>query len=127
MKPATTSAREAIASALQAAGLPAYAAPMGTTPVPSVVVEPDDPYLEPSSLGRNTYRVHLRLSISVPAIDTATSLLAIELLAQEILDALPKGCDVQTLTQPALQSIGQAQGSIYAAELVLSAEATKEN
>lgn len=127
MTPATTSAREAIAAALQAAGLPAYPAPMGTTPVPSIVVEPDSPYLEPGALGRKTYRVHLRLVITVPAIDTATSLRAIEQLAQEILDALPAGCDVQELTQPALQSIGQAQGSIYAAELVLSADATKEN
>lgn len=127
MTPASTSAREAIAAALQAAGLPAYPAPLGTLPVPSIVVEPDSPYLQPSALGRGTWRVNLRLAITVPAFDTATSLAAIEVMAQNILDALPAGCDVQELSQPALQSLGQAQGSVYAAELVLAATATKEN
>lgn len=126
MIPAATSAREAIAAALQAADLPAYPAPLGTSPVPSIVVEPDSPYLQPASLGRDAWRVNLRLVITVPAIDTATSLAAIEQLAQRILDALPAGCDVQELTQPALQSLGQAQGSVYAAELVLAATAKKE-
>ena len=126
MIPASTSAREAIAAALQAADLPAYPAPLGTLPVPSIVIEPDSPYLQPVGLGRDTWRVNLRLSITVPAIDTATSLAAIEQLAQRILDALPPGCDVQELSQPSLQSLGQAQGSVYAAELVLAATAKKE-
>lgn len=127
MRPAATSVREDIAAALQAAGLPAYAAPLGTTPVPSIVVQPDAPYITPSSLGKSTWRVGLRLSITVPALDTATALAAIEALAQETLDALPQGVDVQELTQPGLQSLGQAQGSVYAAELVLAALGSKEN
>lgn len=127
MKAATTTVREAIAAALQAAGLPAYPAPLGTTPVPSIVIEPDQPYMTPTALGRNTWRVQLRLAINVPALDTATALLAIEVMAQQILDALPPGCDVTELTQPGLQSLGQAQGSIYAAELVMAATGNKEN
>mgnify|MGYP000028737442 CR=1 FL=1 len=123
---ASTSARLAIAEALQAAGLPAYPAGMGTTPLPSIVVQPDSPYLEPTTVGKGTWRVNLRLVISVQAFDTMTSLAAIEDLAESAAIALPAGCQVQSLTMPSQQSLGEAQGSIYAAELVLSAVATKE-
>lgn len=127
MTPAATSVRRAITEALQAAGLPAYAAPLGTTPVPSVVVQPDSPYLLPTALGRDTWRVQLQLAISVPALDTATALEAIETMATAVLDALPQGCDVQELTQPALQSLGQAQGSVYAASIVVAATGKAEH
>lgn len=126
MTPAATSAREAIAGALQAAGLPAYPAPLGTTPVPSIVVQPDGPYMQPSSLGRDTWMIGLRLAITVPALDTAAALAAIEQLTTDVLDNLPPGCMVQELTQPQLTSLGTGQGSVYAAELVLAATAKKE-
>lgn len=126
MKPAATAAREEVAAALQAAGLPAYPAPLGTTPLPSVVVQPDGPYMTPTALGRDAWMIGLRLAITVPALDTATALAAIELLATNVLEALPPGCAVQELTQPMLQSLGQGQGSVYAAELVLAATAKKE-
>lgn len=126
MNPAPTSARQEITAALQAAGLPAYAAPLGTTPVPSIVVQPGEPWIAPSVLGRKTWTVALRLSITVPSIDTATSLTAMETLAMATLNALPPGCDVQDVSAPQLQSLGQAQGTVYAAEIALTVNATNE-
>lgn len=126
MIPAPTSAREQIASDLQTAGLPAYPAPLGTTPVPSIVIQPGEPWISPSSLGKQAWAVMLRLSITVPAIDTATSLAAIESLAMATLNALPAGCDVQEVSAPQLQSLGQAQGTVYAAEISLTVNATNE-
>lgn len=113
--------RSEIAQALVDADIPAYAAPQATTPVPSVTVNPDTPYMEPTTLG--AWSVYLRLVVMVQAFDPTASLSIAEDLTERAVAALPQGVLVREITAPQLVSLGEAQGKAYQAEIALTANA----
>lgn len=113
--------RTEITAALLAADLPAFSSPQPTTPVPSVTVNPDTPYLEPTTLG--AWSVYLRLVIMVQAFDPSASLAIVEDLAERTVKALPPGVLVREITAPQLISLGEAQGKAYQADVAITANA----
>ena len=122
-----TSGRADIAAALTAAGLTAFASTPSTMPLPCVVLTPDSPYLELVSIGSAlTYRIGIKAQINAPALDNAAALEVVETLADSVIEALPSGVTASTLSAPRLDSLGQGQGSIYTADLTLTALITKE-
>lgn len=123
----TTELRTELAAALQAAGLPAFAAAPATAPVPSVIINPGSPYLECVGLGRQlSYRVGLVASISAPTFSTSAALETIETLIDATIEALPDGIVASTISSPRLEFLGEGQGSVYVAEVTLSALIKKE-
>ncbi len=123
----TTELRTQIAEALHAAGLPAFAASPPTAPVPSVIINPGSPYLEIVSLGRGlTYRVALTASITAATYSTSVALETIERLIDEVITALPDGVAPSTVSSPRLEYLGEGQGSVYMAEISLTAIIKKE-
>lgn len=123
----TTELRLDITAALHAAELPAFPSQPSTAPVPAVVLQPGSPYLEVVSLGRElSYRVELVASISAAAFDTAASLATIESLIDRTIEALPDGVVASTISSPRLEYLGEGQGSVYLAEINLSALIKKE-
>lgn len=123
----TTELRLDITAALHAAGLPAFASQPPTAPVPAVVLQPGSPYLEVVSLGRGlSYRVELVASITAAAFDTAAALATIENLIDQTIEALPDGVVASTTSSPRLEYLGEGQGSVYLAEVTLSALIKKE-
>lgn len=122
-----TELRTDLAAALSAAGLPAFAAAPSTAPVPSVIINPGSPYLECVGIGKGlSYRVMLSASISAPAFSTAAALEQIEQLIDRTIEALPDGIVASTISSPRLEYLGEGQGSIYVAEVTLSALIKKE-
>lgn len=122
-----TSARLDIAAALTAAGITAFASTPSTMPLPCVVLAPDSTYLELVSIGSSlTYRLGLRAQINAPALSTDAALEVIEELIDRVIEALPSGVTASTISAPRLDSLGQGQGSLYVAEITLSALITKE-
>lgn len=122
-----TSARTDIAAALTAAGITAFASTPSTMPLPCVVLAPDTTYLELVSIGSAlTYRLGLRAQINAPALSTDAALEVIEELIDRVIEALPAGLTASTVSAPRLDSLGQGQGSLYVAEITLSALITKE-
>lgn len=113
--------RSEITQALLDAELPAYSAPQPTTPVPSVTVNPDTPYLEPTHLG--AWSVNLRLVVMVQAFDPAASLAIVEDISERAAKALPSGVLVREITAPTLVSLGEAQGMAYQADIAITATA----
>jgi hypothetical protein len=123
----TTELRIGIASALQAAGLPAFPSQPATAPLPAVVLNPGSPYLTVTGLGRSlSYRVELVASVTAPAFDTAAALATLESLIDSTVEALPDGVVPSTISSPRLEYLGEGQGSVYLAEVTLSALIKKE-
>lgn len=122
-----TNFRTELAANINAAGIQAFASTPSTMPLPCVVLTPDSNYLELVSIGSAlTYRVGLRAQINAAALSTEASLEVIEELIDRVIEALPSGVTASTVSAPRLDSLGQGQGSLYVAEITLSALITKE-
>jgi len=123
----TTELRLELAAALSAAGLPAFASQPSTAPLPAVVLQPGSPYLEVVGIGRSlSYRVQLVASLSAPAFSTAAALEQLETMIDSTIEALPDGVVASDISSPRLEYLGEGQGSIYVAEVTLSALIKKE-
>ena len=120
MSNALAELRVAVCEALIHADIPAYSAPQPTTPVPSVTIQPGDPYLQPMSL--TSYQANLTLTLMVQAFDPAASLQVLEELGFRCLKALPKGVSFVELDAPQLVSLGEAQGKVYQTVIQITAQ-----
>ena len=100
--------REDLAEVLTDAGYQAYAYPPAVVQPPSVVILPDEPYLEIETIGSNGTRliVRLELVVAVQAIDNEGSLDALEKLAVSVLQLLPQGTAVSPLLRPTVEQVG---------------------
>jgi hypothetical protein len=127
MTATATQARIDIATALSSAGITAFASTPSTMPLPCVVLAPDSTYLELVSIGAAlTYRMGLRATVNAPALSTDAALEIIEQLIDSTIEALPAGVTASTVSAPRLDSLGQGQGSLYVAEITISALIKKE-
>lgn len=120
----TTDARNEIADALRAAGLPAFPYLPATVSLPAVILVPADPYVIPDRIGSTlTYTARFTVSLLAQAIDNASGLAAVEALIDETMGALPDGVLVIRCGPPLLDDLG-AQGAAYVADLEISAHVT---
>lgn len=127
MTSTATEARRDIAAALTTAGITAFPSTPSTMPLPCVVLVPDSTYLELVSVGGAlTYRLGMRAQINAPALSTDAALETIEQLIDDTIAALPSGVTASTVSAPRLDSLGTGQGSLYVAEVTLSALIKKE-
>ena len=117
-----TQARTTIAEALNTAGLTTFASNPPTAPLPSAVINPGSPYLEVVSIsGKPTYRMTLVISITVPSFSTEAALAQLEDLIDLVVVALPSGVTTSTIGSPRLEYLGEGQGSVYLAEINVTA------
>lgn len=102
--------REALTAALRRAGIVVYTeAPESPTP-PCVVLVPDDPYIEPTTIGsRLEARVRLRLTAVAPSLDNHGSLDTLEQLLVTVWSALPQGVEVGHASRPGLTLVGPVE------------------
>lgn len=100
--------REDLAEVLTDAGYQAYAYPPAVVQPPSVVILPDEPYLEIETIGSGGTRllVRLQLVVAVQAMDNEGSLDALEKLAVSVLQLLPQGTAVSPLLRPTVEQVG---------------------
>lgn len=75
--------------------------------VPAVFVFPDDPYLEPTTIGSvMRFTVNLRIIAAVAQNDTQASLTNLENLCVDVLRNLPNGAIVGAWDKPSSDQIG---------------------
>lgn len=105
------SVRADLATAIQAAGYKAHAAPLATVVPPAVVIVPDDPYLEANTLasGGLLWQANFELIIAVAHLDNRGSLDQLETIAIKVAQALPKGTIFSELEQPSIEEVGPSQ------------------
>ena len=115
-----TDLRVLVCEALLAADIPAYSSPQSTTPVPSVTIQPGNPYLSPMTL--TSFEATLTLTIMVQAFDSSVSLQVLEELTFRCLTALPSGIMFVDTDAPALVSLGEAQGKVYQTVITITAQ-----
>ena len=116
-----TDAREAIVTALQAAGLTAYGYGPPTLVPPCVIVEPTEPWITPDRVGGKAYAVEFTATAHVNLIDAATSIAALEELTAATLAAIPAGVLLTSVSSPEVDGTG-SQGDTLAAAINLSAQ-----
>lgn len=97
-----------------------YAWPVAVPTTPAIVVVPDEPYLEPHTIGRDPVqaRARFRLTALVAQIDNAGSLTRIEHLLTALLAALPTGYSVANVSRPGITTVGPSE--MLAADLLVA-------
>ena len=80
------------------------AAPM----VPAIIVVPDEPYMEPATIGRDPVRLTVRFRVHalVGLADNAGGLDRAERLIVAVCASLPSGYHVGTVTRPGVTTVG---------------------
>jgi hypothetical protein len=101
--------REALATALDGAinNASVYSYPPPMVPTPAVIVVPDEPYLEPITIG-STLRLRVRFLVTcaVAGLDNPAALDQLEELCLDVLGALPAGAVPDSFSRPRMQQIG---------------------
>lgn len=83
---------------------------------PAIVIVPDDPYIEPETIGSNVRaKVNFRVTIFAGEIDNESVLERVETLAAAVYEALPSGLIVGECSRPAPFQVGDA--NLIAAEI----------
>jgi hypothetical protein len=102
--------RNALATALRAAGRVVYAFPAENITPPAIVLVPGSPYVTPQTIGPSTARVNLSFDITliVGAADNQAALANIEALMIAVLTNLPVDCSVTSFTQPSVSTVGNS-------------------
>jgi len=126
--PAISTLRQTIATALQANTVyQVFAYPPATIQANSVIIIPDDPYMEPSndSWASVGFLAHLKLLITVPLFDNAGNLQGIEESVVTMFNALAASSasgdlayNVGTVSQP--QVLTAASGDLLTCEMAIS-------
>jgi hypothetical protein len=126
--PAITTLRETLATALQAnSTYQVFAYPPATIQANSVIIVPDDPYLEPSNDSWATVgpTANFKLIITVPLFDNQGNLQGIEEAIVTMFNALFTATEndtiaynVGTVSQP--QVLNAASGDLLTCEMAIS-------
>lgn len=111
----STTARQAVVTALANVSATVYdTAPPVPIP-PAVVVLPDNPWFTPATIG-DRLRGELRLRVMCVTRDGQGGMDAMETLMESCLDAMPTGAVVDDVTAPSSTDLG-AQGSALVSEI----------
>lgn len=102
------SVRTTFATAIEKAGYKAYAQPLATVIPPGVVIVPDDPYLEATTLasGGISWQVNLNLMVVVAYLDNNAALRNIEDIIVKVCTSLPLGTVFGIVGQPTVEEVG---------------------
>lgn len=106
------SLRNALASALSAAGRVVYSFPREQITPPALVLVPASPYLSPASIGGAGNRINVRFELTaiVGAADNQAALANIEALMLDTFDELPAGTSIiNGWSQPQIQEVSGQQ------------------
>ena len=101
-----STARTDLAEALEGNGYIVYAYPTETMQVPSIVLVPDNPYLEVNTISAKVFAQNFKATLMVAYIDNQASLLNLENLIDKFLDALPEHAQNATLDVELYQDWG---------------------
>lgn len=105
-----TSARQALGTALEGAGRVVYDAPRENMTGPFLLLVPAEPYVQVASIGNAPRFISsFRLTFGVAFQDNQASLANLEDLITEGLTALPSGVTLDTVSRPALMTVGPNQ------------------
>mgnify|MGYP006266623847 CR=1 FL=1 len=121
---AFTDSRKELAESLEGNGYIVYPQPFETMQVPSFVLVPDSPYLEPTTLGRNTFAQHFKCSLMVPYIDNQAALLNLESMIEQFLDVLPTHVQIDSISAPSVTDVGPSK--VLAVDSRLTVNLVKE-
>lgn len=102
--------RNALASALAAAGRVVLAYPAENITAPALVLVPGQPYIEPEVIGPSGGRLKVRFEITaiVGAADNQAALANMEKLMLDTLVALPIGVALTSWSQPQITQVGNS-------------------
>jgi hypothetical protein len=100
--------RDDLAEVFTDAGFQCYAYPPAVVQPPSIIIVPDEPYIEVETIGSNGTRVLLRYELicAVQALDNPASLDNIEKMTIAVLQLLPQGIAVNPIARPTVEQVG---------------------
>jgi hypothetical protein len=100
--------RQDLATAIAGAGYKAHEAPLATVVPPAVVIVPDDPYLEATTLasGGISWQANYQLIIAVTYLDNRGSLDQLEQIVVKVAANLPIGTGLGPVEQPTVEEVG---------------------
>lgn len=100
--------RTDLAAAVAAAGYKVHKYPPATVIPPAVVIVPDDPYLEATTLasGGLSWQVNLNLMVVVAYLDNNAALRNIEDIIVKVCTSLPLGTVFGIVGQPTVEEVG---------------------
>ena len=119
-----TTARTDLAEALAGDGYIVYAYPTETMQVPSIVLVPDNPYLEVNTISAKVFAQNFRATLMVTYIDNQASLLNLENLIDTFLDVLPDHVQFSSISQPAVSQVGPS--NVLAVDAKITIHLVKE-
>ena len=116
----STDVRGALATALATPLASVYTSVPETVIPPAVVIVPDSPYLESTTIGRNVTRVKINMTVSAAVAynNNAGALDQLEVLIITLIGLMPVGYEVGDVSRPTIISVGAS--NLLSADLSVS-------
>ena len=112
--------RGTLATALATPLASVYTSVPETVILPAVVIVPDSPYLESTTIGRNVTRVKINMTVSAAVAynNNAGALDQLEVLIITLIGLMPVGYEVGDVSRPTIISVGAS--NLLSADLSVS-------
>jgi len=116
----STDVRGALATALATPLASVYTSVPETVIPPAVVIVPDSPYLESTTIGKNVTRVKINMTVSAAVAynNNAGALDQLEVLIITLIGLMPVGYEVGDVSRPTIISVGAS--NLLSADLSVS-------
>ena len=116
----STDVRGALATALATPLASVYTSVPETVIPPAVVIVPDSPYLESTTIGKNVTRVKINMTVSAAVAynNNAGALDQLEILIITLIGLMPVGYEVGDVSRPTIISVGAS--NLLSADLSVS-------
>lgn len=116
----STDVRGALATALTTSLASVYTSVPETVIPPAVVIVPDSPYLETTTIGKNVTRVKINMTVSAAVAynNNAGALDQLEVLIIALIGLMPVGYVVGDVSRPTIISVGAS--NLLSADLSVS-------
>ena len=116
----STDVRGALATALATPLASVYTSVPETVIPPAVVIVPDSPYLESTTIGKNVTRVKIKMTVSAAVAynNNAGALDQLEVLIITLIGLMPVGYEVGDVSRPTIISVGAS--NLLSADLSVS-------
>jgi len=116
----STDVRGALATALTTPLASVYTSVPETVIPPAVVIVPDSPYLETTTIGKNVTRVKINMTVSAAVAynNNAGALDQLEVLIIALIGLMPTGYVVGDVSRPTIISVGAS--NLLSADLSVS-------
>ena len=116
----STDVRGALATALATPLASVYTSVPETVIPPAVVIVPDSPYLESTTIGKSVIRVKINMTVSAAVAynNNAGALDQLEVLIITLIGLMPVGYEVGDVSRPTIISVGAS--NLLSADLSVS-------